>query len=307
MTVRARGLELRHGGRIVLTGLDLDVAAGDIVGLLGPNGAGKTSALRLLATGRRPAAGTLVILEHDARRPTAALRRRIGVAGDEPVHVDAMTGWENAVCFARAAGLSRDVAAARVRGLLDRFALGGDAHRPVAEYSLGMRRRLLLVEALAHAPALLVLDEPTTSLDLEGRAILTAVLRERAGSGAGVVLATNDLGFAEGMCDRVVFLRDGRPVLEGRPRDLIARLGGDTTFEFTLAAPAPPEVRCDGVEIALATADRLVARSVAGSAPLPALCEAILRAGAAIVSVTVRRPDLRDVVLRATGEVPAAA
>ena len=97
LAVRARGLEARYRGRVALAGLDLDLAPGEIVGLLGPNGAGKTTALRILRTGRRPEAGTLELLGHPVFPPAtshqlSALRRRIGVAGDEPVHLDALTG-----------------------------------------------------------------------------------------------------------------------------------------------------------------------------------------------------------------------
>jgi len=146
LTVEARAVGLRYGARAALQDLDLAVAPGDRVGILGRNGAGKSSLLRLLATGRRPTSGMLTLLGHDARRPTAALRRRIGWAGDEPVHVDALSGRENATLFARAAGLGD--AAPRVDELLRRFQLADDADRPVTEYSFGMRRKLLLVEAL---------------------------------------------------------------------------------------------------------------------------------------------------------------
>jgi ABC-type multidrug transport system ATPase subunit len=225
LAVRGRALELRYGRRTALFSLDLDVAAGEVVGVLGPNGAGKTSLLRLLATGRRPSAGTLALLGEDASRPTAALRRRIGVAGDEAVHVDALTGRENLALFARAAGLSPADAARAAESMLDRFHLSADADRPVEEYSLGMRRRLLLAEALAHEPRLMVLDEPTTGLDPEGRDALREVLKERATAGAAVVCASNDVAEVERLADRVIFLRAGRKVLEGGPRDLIAALG----------------------------------------------------------------------------------
>ncbi len=302
LTVRARGLSARFRGRVALDGFDLDVAPGEIVGLLGPNGAGKTTALRLLCTGRRPDAGTLCLFGPPVpRSPGSTIRRRIGIAGDEPVHVAALTGWENALGFAMTAGVARAEAERRVGALLDRFGLAPDAHRPVSEYSLGMRRKLLLLESLVHEPALLILDEPTAGLDVEARALLAGTLRERGRAGVAVVLATNDLGEAERLCDRVVFLHEGRPVLEGRPAELIARLGGRTRFEFALAADRAPDLRVDGVEIALATAVKVVAHATNGSSPLPALCEAIQRAGARIESVVVRRPGLDDVFLKATG------
>ncbi len=302
LTVRARGLAARFKGRLALDGFDLDVAPGEIVGLLGPNGAGKTTALRLLATGRRPDAGSLELFGATVRRSVGpSVRRNIGIAGDEPVHAAALTGWENALGFAMAAGLPRALAETRVGALLDRFGLSPDAHRPVSDYSLGMRRKLLLLEALVHEPALLILDEPTGALDVQARALLGDVLKERVRAEVAVVLATNDLAEAERLCDRVVFLHAGRTVLEGRPAELISRLGGRTRFEFTLAAARAPDIRVSGVEIALATAAKLVAHAINGSSPLPALCEAIQRTGAAIEAVVVRRPGLDDVFLEATG------
>jgi ABC-2 type transport system ATP-binding protein len=232
LAVRARGIEARYGERRALTAFDLDVAAHEIVGVLGPNGAGKTSLLRLIATGKRCAAGTLALLGHDARRPTTSLRRMIGVAGDEAVHVDALTGRENLALFARAAGMLPAAAARAAAAMLERFHLAADADRPVAEYSLGMRRRLLLAEALAHQPRLLVLDEPTTGLDPGGREALREVLQERAAAGAAVVCASNDVAEIERLAGRVVFLRGGRKVLEGGPRDLIAALGEEPVVEM---------------------------------------------------------------------------
>lgn len=302
MKVAARGLSLRYGARTALEAFDLDVAAGEIVGLLGPNGAGKSSALRLLATGRPPSSGTLSLFGMDPRRELRTIRRRTGVAGDDAIHLDALTGFENALGFAMAAGLARGEAERRLTPLLERFGLGSDGHRPVSQYSLGMRRKLLLVEALAHEPGLLILDEPTASLDHAAQALLSSVLLERAEAGAAVVMATHDVHHAEHLCDRVVFLREGRTVLQGQPLDLIARLGGSTRFEFTLAATTAPQVRVAGAEVTLATTSRLVARATDGGSPLPALCDAIQRAGAAIEAVVVRRPDLSDVFLGATGQ-----
>ena len=125
----------------------------------------------------------------------------------------------------RAAGLSVGAAARAADSMLDRFRLSPDADRPVAEYSLGMRRRLLLAEALAHGPSLIVLDEPTTGLDPEGREALREVLKERAAGGAAVVCASNDVAEVERLARRVIFLRGGRKVLEGGPVELIAALG----------------------------------------------------------------------------------
>jgi ABC-type multidrug transport system ATPase subunit len=178
----------------------------------------------------------LSILGHpiaDSRLPIAAsLRRQIGIAGDEAIHQDALTGTENALFFARLGGLGGAVARSRVGALLSDFGLEQDADRPVAHYSLGMRRKLLLLEALVHDPRLVVLDEPTTGLDRQGRDALRRVVRERAGQGVAVVLASNDPREPARLCDRVVFLHKGRVVLTGKPDVLIESLGAADRMEI---------------------------------------------------------------------------
>ncbi len=227
LIVAARGLGLRYGARVAVAALDLDIAPGEIVGVLGPNGAGKTSLLRLLATSRPPSTGSLTLLGHDAARPTPALRRAIGWAGDTSIHAETLTGRENAQLLAMLAGLAPDAAASAVATLLPRWLLEHDADTPVAQWSFGMQRKLMLIEALAHGPRLLVLDEPTNGLDVAGREALRAILAERAVQGVAAVLASNDVAEMEACCTRVLFLRRGRKVLEGIPRELIARLGGE--------------------------------------------------------------------------------
>jgi ABC-2 type transport system ATP-binding protein len=310
LAVAARGLEVAYGrdaGRRALVELDLEVARGEVFGVLGPNGAGKTTLLGVLATRLAASAGTLALLGGDARRPARSLRRRIGVVPEEPAHIEALTGRENATFFARAAGLSFADARQRVGDLLERLGLASDADRPVSEYSHGMRRKLLLVEALVHRPDLLILDEPALGLDPPSRQRLGDLLGERAVAGAAIVLASNDVVDAEQWCGRVCFLHSGRKVLEGTPAELIRACGGTTRIECRLSAGRAPDVRVDGLDVALTTSERLVAHSARGLAPLPALCAAVLAGGAAIHAIEIRRPDLRDVFLRATGAELAAA
>ncbi len=214
---------MRYGSYEALGGIDLDVAHGEVVGILGPNGAGKTSLLRLVCGGRQPTGGTITI---------PSIRRDIGIAGDESIHLDALSGMENALIFAELGGLARASARTRVHALLERFGLDADADRPVSDYSFGMRRKLLLIEALVHEPRLIVLDEPTTGLDQQGRDALHGLLRERAAAGAAAVLASNDPVEPQRLCDRVVFLHRGRIVLQGAPADLVERFGGSERMEL---------------------------------------------------------------------------
>ncbi len=201
----------------------------------GPNGAGKTSLLRLLSTGRRPTSGTLALLGFPL--PASRFRFPVFFGVRSALPVTRLSTWmlsrdRERRALRSACGLNPAEADARAGELLRRFGLAADAGRPVAHYSLGMRHKLLLAQALVHAPRLVILDEPTTGLDREGRDALHALLRERSAAGAAVVLASNDPVEPQRLCDRVVFLHRGRAVLEGEPGELIGRLGAEPRVEI---------------------------------------------------------------------------
>ena len=216
--LRADGVARRHPSGHGAAPVSLCVAPGDVLGLVGPNGSGKTTLLRVLATLDPPTSGS-VRWFGTADRRSVAVRRRLGAALDTPVHVDALTGAQNAELFAGLYGVPRGRRRERLGELFAWAGLSEARDRPVGEYSLGMRRRLSLVEALCHDPDLLVLDEPTLALDEHGELDLERRLTEVTERGAAVVLATNDRRFAETVCTGTVALAEGEAV----PRSLAAR------------------------------------------------------------------------------------
>jgi ABC-type multidrug transport system ATPase subunit len=213
VAVAARGLTRVYGSRRGCFDVDLEVRAGDVVGLMGINGSGKSTVLGVLSTAERPTSGE-VRWFGDSSPPGPGLRRRLGVVGDAPVHFDELTGEQNAYFFARQYGVPGDEARSRVDELLRWSGLDASRDLRVHEYSLGMRRRLSIIEALLHEPDLLLMDEPTLGLDHIGAGDLADRLRGEAARGAAVVLATNDAVLAERVCDRVLFLQEGRVVSE---------------------------------------------------------------------------------------------
>lgn len=301
----AEKLSFRHQG----TGrgihdLDLAVAPGEIVALLGPNGSGKSTLLGLLSTSLE-GSGRLDLLGTRVRRSTVRrLRRRLGVASDTPVHVDELPGRANALLFALAAGLPRVEAEAEVDRLFQQLGLGPYGAEPVRGYSFGMRRKLLLVEALAHRPDLLVLDEPTAGLDHTARSVVWDLLAERAGAGTTVVLATHDLTSVTKHVDRVLFLLDGRRVADDSPASLLAALDGVTRIDIRLQDPGVvPTLPSTPKEVTLTrTPAGLRADSRDGSSPLPALLADLVSKGVEVSSVSVRAPGLRDAFEALTGE-----
>lgn len=288
------------GGRGV-TGIDLEAGPGDVVGLVGPNGSGKTTLARVIGTLAAPTAGEIEWFgSRDRRSPE--VRRRLGVVTDEPAHFDDLTGRQNAHFFARSFGLPRAAARRAVEDALARFGLADAAGRKVREYSLGMRRRLALAEALLPEPELVVLDEPTLGLDHAGELQLLAELRRLAGRGAAVVLASNDVRLAERACTWVVFLHGGRAIREGAPSELLAEVASTQEIELTLAGAVDPRPLAALAGVRGVAADRGRLRVVAERSLTAAELLASLDGASGLVTgLTVHRPDLGDLFMALTG------
>jgi ABC-type multidrug transport system ATPase subunit len=296
--IRARSLGYTFAsGRTGLASVDLDVKAGELVALVGPNGSGKTTLLRLLAGDLEPTVGTLEVVDVSASPTLPLARSQIGWVPAEPVHFNELTGRENARFFVRAHGVGDDALASH----LQRFDLHRDAEIPVAEYSFGMQRKLLVIEALVPEPPLLLLDEPTIGLDPRATAELIDVLRSRARAGVTVLLGTNDVTTAM-IATRVVFLHAGQKIADAAPAELLTSVGGGTRIEVSLATlpEVPPEFAADIV--AVPTGDGFAVEAH-DAALLPDICATLIRAGARIRSVRVREADLSDVFSRLTGDV----
>ena len=202
--VRCGGLERRFGDRLALAGVDLEVGEGQVVLLTGPNGAGKTTLLRILATVLKPTAGTAEVSGHELPKEATAVRGRVGYAGHEALVYPGLTARENLELYAALHGSPE----AAVAGALDRVGLATRATTRVSELSRGMRQRLSLARATLHGPALLLLDEPTTGLDDDGRDVLRSVLA----GGATALVATHEPDWFAGVAARSVRLEAGRVV-----------------------------------------------------------------------------------------------
>jgi ABC-2 type transport system ATP-binding protein len=311
--IEARGLtktfKTRAGRVEAVRSVDLDVAAGELVGFLGPNGAGKTTTQKMLCTLLVPTAGTATVAGQDLLRAPREVRRRIGYVGQggstEP---EARVG-EELVDQARLYGLT--VADARSRGerLLDQLDLAGVWDRQTKTLSGGQRRRLDICMGLIHQPGLLFLDEPTSGLDPQARANLWQHIRGlRDELGTTVFMTTHYLEEADALCDRVLVIDHGEIVAEGSPEELKRRVSGDSVdlllADDAAAAAAAAVVggTVDGAHVRLSVPSAVEA--------LPRMFRALDDAGVELAGVQVQRPTLDDVFLNLTGralrdEVPA--
>ena len=199
--ILAEGLTHWFGTEPALDAVDMVVERGDHVAVLGENGAGKTTLLRILATALRPSSGKLEIMGLDALHERQRLRGRIAYLAHAPGLYPALTAAENLAFFCKLRGAE----AARVPEALELAGLTSVARRRAGELSRGMQQRLAIARAVLHDPLLLILDEPDSSLDADGAALLSAVMHGRT-----AVIATHDQALATRLCQRTLVLRRGR-------------------------------------------------------------------------------------------------
>jgi daunorubicin resistance ABC transporter ATP-binding subunit len=304
--IEAEGLVKNYGKTKALAGLDLTVPTSTVYGLLGPNGAGKTTAVRVLATLLRPDGGRATVDGHDVVAEAAAVRRTIGLTGQYAALDEYLTGRSNLVMIGRLSRLTDRAARRRADELLDRFGLAEAATRSVKTYSGGMRRRLDLAASLIGHPAVLFLDEPTTGLDPNARALMWDIVRELVADGTTLLLTTQYLDEADQLAGRIAVIDGGRVIAEGTPDELKGSVGGHRVL-LTLADAGD-----------FATATRALQRFAAGSIPsgsgrllevpvtaADGLATEVLRAldaeGVAVSDIAVRSASLDDVFLTLTG------
>ncbi len=305
--IRARGLVKRYRDVVALSGLDLTVGEGRVLGLLGPNGAGKTTAVRILTTLLSPDAGTVEIAGVDAARDPDGVRARIGLSGQYAAIDEHLTGFENLRMVGRLYGMSGGAAAERADALLARFDLTDARNRPSKTYSGGMRRRLDLAAAVVAAPPVIVLDEPTTGLDVRSRQQMWGVIKELVAGGSTMLLTTQYLEEADLLADDILVIDHGRAIAQGSPDELKRQTGGER-IEMVIADPAhsAEAVRALGAvalgDVQVSDNGRHLAAGVAGgTGELSRVLAALQSAAVDVLDIGLRRPTMDDVFLSLTG------
>lgn len=210
-----------YGDRSVLEDLSLTIPAGEVYGLLGPNGAGKTTTINIICNLLRADRGTV---EVNGLPVTDATKALIGVVPQDNLLYRSLTCQENLEFFARLYGLPPREQRQRVATCLEAVNLSDRAHSPVETLSGGMQRRLSIALALVHQPKLVILDEPTTGLDIEARYEIWAFIRQLREQGITTLLTTHLLEEAERLCQRIGILKGGRLLAEGTLADLRQRI-----------------------------------------------------------------------------------
>ncbi|MEV6366361.1 ATP-binding cassette domain-containing protein [Micromonospora musae] len=301
--IAATGLRKAYKDKVVLDGIDLDVATGTIFSLLGPNGAGKTTTVNVLSTLMKADGGTVRVAGHDVATETKAVRAAIGVTGQFAAVDELLTGRENLQLMADLKRLGSGESKRVVADLLERFDLTESAQKPAASYSGGMRRKLDLAMTLVGKPSIIFLDEPTTGLDPRSRRTMWDIIRRLVAEGVTIFLTTQYLEEADRLADRIAVLDQGRLVAQGTPAELKRlvpgghvrlRFAGDLELDSAMRV-LPDSTRDDDEDLILRVPGD------GGASSLRALLAQLDAHSIEVEEFSVHTPDLDDVFLALTG------
>ena len=272
-----------------LAGVSFDIQQGEFFGLLGPNGAGKTTLISILAGLTRPSTGRVVVMGHDVQRDTAAARMAIGVVPQELVFDPFFSVREALRIQSGYFGVRNNDA--WIDELLAHLGLADKADANMRQLSGGMKRRVLVAQALVHRPPVIVLDEPTAGVDVELRQTLWAFIARLNREGHTVLLTTHYLEEAEALCHRIGMLRQGQLVALDRTANLLSA-SASTMLRFKTDQVLPPllagQARITG---------RIVQLKARDAADVERLLAVLRQAGIKIEDLEIGRADLEDVFL----------
>jgi ABC-2 type transport system ATP-binding protein len=243
-SVRASGHALQASGIVkrfrssgkdvrAVDGVSLAVSRGEIYALLGANGSGKSTLIRVFSTLLEADAGTVTVFGLDIRRDELAVKRLINRVSVEASFFKKLSAMENLVYAGRLYGVAATDARVRSREILVRLGIAIARHdEPLEKLSRGMQQKVAIARAFLTSPSLLLLDEPTTGLDIRSKREVQTFVRDlRDEHDATIILTTHDLDEAERLADRVGILHDGKLVAEGTPSELIGRYGARGSLE----------------------------------------------------------------------------
>ncbi|HHM06538.1 MAG TPA: ABC transporter ATP-binding protein [Gammaproteobacteria bacterium] len=292
----------KHYGQLhALKGLDLTVRQGEFFGLLGPNGAGKSTLIGILAGLVLPDSGHACIMGHDVVRDYRQARRSLGVVPQELVFDPFFSVREVLRIQAGYFGLGRRNVA-WIDELLEALGLADKADANMRTLSGGMKRRVLIAQALVHRPPVVVLDEPTAGVDVELRRSLWAFVKRLHRDGHAIVLTTHYLEEAEALCERIAIINHGRLIALDSTQALMQRgMGRKRRLWLTLAAPLPRAAESFAGRLIAQDGARLCLQLEKGRDSIVAVLDALRAQGARVLDLETEEADLEDVFIELTG------
>jgi sodium transport system ATP-binding protein len=223
----------RKRGKVeALRGLSFTCQPGEVFGLLGPNGAGKTTALRIISTALRPTAGRSTVMGYDVLTQSAEVRRRIGFLSGNTGLYDRLTAREVLTYFGRLFGMHPRSIRERIAELAETFQMSDFLDRPCEKLSSGMRQKVSIARTVLHSPPVMILDEPTTGLDVLTSRAIVRFIRACKRQQRTVLLSTHIMAEVQKLCDRVAVIHEGRMCFCGTLVEIRRRHGDDLDEAF---------------------------------------------------------------------------
>ncbi|GKS13235.1 ABC transporter ATP-binding protein [Paenibacillus chitinolyticus] len=303
-------------GKEIIKGISFDVYGGEIFGFLGPNGSGKTTTIRMLVDLIKPSSGVVTICGFDVQKQHNEAMQYVGCIVENPELYGYLTGWENLEHFAR---MLPDTGEERIREVVELVGMDARIHDKVKTYSLGMRQRLGIAQALLARPKLLILDEPTNGLDPQGIKEMRIFIRKLAKGGLSLFVSSHLLSEIQQLCDRVAIISKGQVIAVGEVDELIVQSGSTVLWSVDPADEAEAWLgRQQGVTVLErreelseedepAVLSSLHAGERAGTIVtqlseerIPEINRGLVDAGIRIYAIEMKHPTLEDLFLSLT-------
>jgi len=301
-------LKKKIGRKWIIKDVTFDVKPGEIFGFLGPNGAGKTTTIRMLVDLIKPTEGKIQVCGYDVNRDPERALKYVGSIVENPEVYTYLTGWENLEHFARMQpGVDND----RIQEVVDIVRLDQRIHDKVRTYSLGMRQRLGIAQALLGRPRLLILDEPTNGLDPKGIKELRVFIKQLASEGMAVFVSSHLLSEIQLLCDRVAIISAGRVLAVGGVNELIEDHSKLAIWHVAPLEEGKKMLLDAGISLVDRPADVMDDTIVAGLGPnavvaemhedrIPVLVQQMVQAGVQVEGVQRIQPTLEQLFLKMT-------
>ncbi|MBP1155319.1 MULTISPECIES: ABC transporter ATP-binding protein [unclassified Paenibacillus] len=298
------------GKRLIIKGISFEVYAGEIFGFLGPNGSGKTTTIRMLVDLIRPTEGSIQICGYDVQKEHNEALQYIGCIVENPELYGYLSGWENLEHFAR---MLPGITEKRIYEVVEIVGMDRRIHDKVKTYSLGMRQRLGIAQALLNNPKLLILDEPTNGLDPQGIKELREFIRKLANSGLSLFISSHLLSEIQQMCDRVAIISQGEVIKVGEVSALVDQSTSTVVWSVTPVERALDILKAEPEVVVNTNEDKDPGAAQSGTGvpvpriitqlnpdAIPELSRRIVEAGVQLYGIEIKNPTLEDLFLKLT-------
>lgn len=223
ITIQQLSKKYKNADFFSVLNLDLEIAEGTIFGLLGPNGAGKTTLISILCSLIKPTSGSFSIKGLTYNKNKNELKQLIGIVPQEYALYPSLTAFENLMYFGSMYGLKGSKLKTQINESLDKLGLLKFSNKKIDTFSGGMKRRINLIGSILHQPEVLFLDEPTVGVDVQSKNVIIQHLEDLNKKGTTIIYTSHHLNEAENFCDQVAIIDHGQLIIQGQPKDLIAK------------------------------------------------------------------------------------